>query len=458
MNMRSLRVRLLAGAAAFILVALALAAFALTSLFERHVTQWMDSELANHLDQLIAGIDRDAAGKIVIARTPADPRFQKPLSGLYWQVEIDPAGPVYRSRSLWDATLDLPAEAVIDDDVRSYELPGPAAQSLHVVERRIALPARLDGKTARIAVGIDAADLAAAKRNFAGALLPYLALLALLLIAAGSAQVAIGLRPLAAIRQRLTAIGAGTQTRLGNDFPEEVMPLVSEIDAQLDARERQIEKARARAADLAHGLKTPLQVLASDAERLHAKGESEIAGEIDDIRAIMQRHIERELTRARSSAANMNVTTELLPIAQRVLRVAQRTPAGERITWTTDIAPQLAARIDADDLTEALGNLVENATRHAASAITLRAQTEGDAIALAVLDDGPGMSAEDAEIALRRGGRLDTSGSAGLGLAIVGDIMEAWDGALNIETSAPGGNMVLRLPAAIKHKPVRRRP
>ncbi|HWK38708.1 MAG TPA: HAMP domain-containing sensor histidine kinase [Hyphomicrobium sp.] len=445
MSLGSLRLRLLVGAAAFVLAALALSALGLTALFERHVTRWLDGELSNHLEQLIAGIDKGMNGELRVARPPADPRFQNALSGLYWQVDVEPSGPVLRSRSLWDFEMALPAESSTDDDMHHYRLTGPGEQTLYVIQRRIELPTRLGGEAARVAVAIDEAYFGAAVRRFTGALLPFLGLLTLLLTAAAWAQVTIGLRPLATVRRKLAAIGSGDKRRLGNDFPDEVKPLAEEIDALLDERERQITKARDRAADLAHGLKTPLQVLSAEAERLNARGETEIANVIEEICTTMRRHVERELTRARSGANHGSAATEIATVAQRVVRVMERTPEGKRITWTIDMPPGIKARIDPEDLTEALGNLTENAARHARSAVTIRARPENGAVVISVLDDGPGIPPSRANEVLRRGGRLDASGSAGLGLAIVGDIADAWGGTLSVEVPERGCHISLRL-------------
>lgn len=445
MSLGSLRLRLLVGAAAFVLAALALSALGLTALFERHVTRWLDGELSNHLEQLIAGIDKGINGELRVARPPADPRFQNALSGLYWQVDVEPSGPVLRSRSLWDFEMALPTESSTDDDMHHYRLTGPGEQTLYVIQRRIELPTRLGGEAARVAVAIDEAYFGAAVRRFTGALLPFLGLLTLLLTAAAWAQVTIGLRPLATVRRKLAAIGSGDKRRLGNDFPDEVKPLAEEIDALLDERERQITKARDRAADLAHGLKTPLQVLSAEAERLNARGEIEIANVIEEICTTMRRHVERELTRARSGANHGSAATEIATVAQRVVRVMERTPEGKRITWNVDMPPGIKARIDPEDLTEALGNLTENAARHARSAVTIRARPENGAVVISVLDDGPGIPPSRANEVLRRGGRLDASGSAGLGLAIVGDIADAWGGTLSVEVPERGCHISLRL-------------
>ncbi|MFN3624651.1 MAG: sensor histidine kinase [Hyphomicrobium sp.] len=448
MSLGSLRLRLLAAAAIFVLAALALSAGALTYLFERHVERWINAELASYIDQIISGIDKSPNGDLVVGRPPGDPRFHRPLSGLYWQVNVEPAGPVLRSRSLWDFEIALPAEARVGDELHEYELPGPDKQRLHLVQRRIELPSRVGGNVARVAAAIDDAAINAASRGFAGAVVPLLAVLAAMLTAAAWAQVSIGLRPLSAVRRKLADIASGTAPRLGSDFPDEVLPLASEIDRLLEARERQIEKARTRAGDLAHGLKTPLQLLSDDAQRLKAKGETEIAEDIEGIAASMRRHVERELTRARSGANAGNASANVDAVAHRVVRVIERTPEGRRLAWTIDIPSGLLACIDAEDLTEALGNLVENAARHASESVTIHACVSQGAIELSVIDDGPGIPTARSQEALVRGGRLDSSGSAGLGLAIVGDIAEAWGATLNIVSPERGCHIVLRLPLA----------
>jgi signal transduction histidine kinase len=449
MSFGSLRFRLLLAAAVSILMALGLAAAGLAWLFERHVARWVDAELGVQLDQLIAGLQTSPTGKLEAARAPADPRFSAPLSGLYWQVQIEPGNQVLRSRSLWDYELTLPP-VTIDDRLHYARLAGPGDSRLYVLQRRVTLPAGLGGGTAQAAVALDAGELRTAVWRFAGALLPFLVLVGALLIAASWVQVGVGLRPLDAMRKALTAIRSGERRRLGAGFPDEVQPLAREIDTLLDARDTHVEKARQRAADLAHGLKTPLQVLAGEAAHLKRSGSPQAAGSIETIAAMMQRHIERHLTRARIASPSEQATANLRTVAERVIGVMQRTPLGTRLAWTNAVPADLDVRIDPDDLAEALGNLVENATRHASSSLTVSARREGSAAALTVADDGPGIPLTRRKQALKRGGRLDESSSGtGLGLAIVADIAEAAGATLSFD-EASGLSVTLRLPIAIQ--------
>lgn len=446
MNRGSLRLRLLVAAAISILVALALSAFGLTLLFERHVERRVVAELDTHLDRIIAGLDRDPDGALTVSVPLADPRFAQPLSGLYWQVQAGDA--VLRSRSLWDLELTLPDDLLADGAVHQHRVVGAGGTELLAVERSVTLPSRLGGAVVRTAVAIDDADIASATRAFAADLLPYLAVIAVLLIAAAYAQVAVGLRPLAAVRNRLAAIRQGGARRLGRSFPDEILPLATEVDALLDAREAQVEKARARAADLAHGLKTPLQVLAGDVDRLRRKGEAEIAAEIEQVSTAMRRHVDRELARARLAAGTPDARARVAEVAERVIAVVARTPAGATLDWTVEIPASTVARIDPDDLAEALGNLIENAARHARSRVAVRAHGDAGLVTVTVADDGPGIPQDRLDEALARGGRIDKLGSgAGLGLAIVRDIAEAWGGRLDFRTGSDGFETRFGVPA-----------
>ena len=159
----------------------------------------------------------------------------------------------------------------------------------------------------------------------------------------------------------------------------------------------------------------------------------------------MRRLVDRELTRARLAAGAGNASANLLEVAQGVVNAVRLTPDGERLSWSVSIPAGLKARIDPVELAEALGNLLENAARHAVSGVDVSGRCEGEHAFITVADDGPGIPADKLPEALRRGGRLDVAASgSGLGLAIVNDIAEAAEASLEIENGEPGLRASLR--------------
>ena len=141
---------------------------------------------------------------------------------------------------------------------------------------------------------------------------------------------------------RVAAVRSGAARRLGGDFPAELRPLAAEVDALIGAREADIARARARASDLAHGLKTPLQALEGETRRLAARGEEEAAAGIAEIGTAMQRHVDRELARARIAAAGWSAC-EPEAVTARLLAVLRRIPQGQRIDWRPEFQPGLRA-------------------------------------------------------------------------------------------------------------------
>jgi len=451
----SLRLRLALAGALAILFALGLAALGLAQLFGAHVERRAVAEMSVQLDQVIAGLERGPDGQLELARPPADPRFAVPYGGLYWQIEE--AGRLGRSRSLWDAALDLPADTLGDGAVHVHRLAGPDGADLLVLERSITLPARLGGGAVRAAVAMEASGLVAARRAFMADLAPYLALLALALSVAGWVQLSVGLRPLQDLGARIAALREGEAERMDGNWPVELRPVATEIDDLLAARDAETERARTRAADLAHGLKTPLQALMGEAGRLRRSGADAEADGIEETARAMRRTVDRELARARTAARAADAAADPARVADRLISVLRRTPDGARLDWQQEIPGGMAVALDEADLAEALGALAENAARHARSKVAISARTMGDRLQLEITDDGVGMAQVEREAMMRRHARADETGN-GLGLAIASDIVEAAGGTLTLVDAAPGLTALLNLPLArqLRQVPVRK--
>lgn len=443
----SLRLRLLVTGAVSVLIALGVAAVGIALLFSAHVERRALAELSVQLDQVLSGVERDADGLLYLSNTPADPRFERPFGGLYWQISVD--GRLLRSRSLWDHEIQLPIDELPDGGEHIHTLEGPDGQSLLTVERSVILPPRLGATAMRAAVAVDQAELQKASRDFASDLLPYLLILAAVLILAMAVQIAIGLRPLGRVEARLGDIRSGRSQRLGEDFPAEVIPLATEVDALLSEREAEIARAGMRAADLAHGFKTPLQALLGEAGRLRENGQDIHAEAIEETVETMRGHVDRELMRARISLHRETARCDVPDVVEAVLRVLRRSSPGGEKSWDVDLEPSLAVRAEAADLTEILGAVAENAARHAASRIQICARGVGGEVAIRIEDDGPGIPPEKLAEMTRRGVRADeSSAGSGFGLAIASELAETLGGRLDLRPGTPGLSVRLTLPKA----------
>lgn len=435
---RSLRVRLLLGAAIAILLALAGSWVGMTILFERHIERRVKEELVRDGKQLAASVSIGADGVPVIAREPGDARFEKPASGLYWQVST-PRG-MLRSRSLWDQAL--PASGTASASRWSDRLvAGPFETELLLVER-VVRPERGEADVL-LQIGYESAPLHESRAQFGAELAVFLALLWVILSAAAWVQVELGLRPLRRVRSELEALQRDPRARLDAAHPLEIEPLIRAINELADTRERDLERARRRAADLAHGLKTPLAALSAQSRRAREAGAHAAADGLDRAINAATAAVEGELARSRAAAvraASAGDSAAAQSLVESIIRVVERTESGQRLVFEVDVPEEMHVPVAAGDFTELMGALIENASHHARRRVRISGAASPDERQLCIDDDGPGIAPDQISEAMARGGRLDEAGTGhGLGLAIAHDLVEATRGRIELLRSDLGG-------------------
>ena len=269
---------------------------------------------------------------------------------------------------------------------------------------------------------------------------------------AGAWQIRRSLRAMTILHSRLSAVHRGVERQLTGQYPSEVQPLVDDLNALLDEREARVQRALAKAGDLAHGLKTPLAVLARDADRASALGDAELAASMAAQVERMRRQIDYHLAHARAAAAGALPGTRSLvaPSVDALFRTLERLHAERSIAMRSAVGPALAVRCQREDLEEMLGNVLDNACKWARSRVEVDSEASGPTIAVTVDDDGPGIDPAMAAEVLKRGVRADERvEGTGLGLAIVRDLAEIYRGSIQLSRSPLGGvRATLRLPAA----------
>ncbi|HRE62011.1 MAG TPA: sensor histidine kinase [Micropepsaceae bacterium] len=470
----SIQFRLIASAAIWTLAALIAAGFLLSNVFRESAERGLDDRLRADLENLIAAAEPAADGTLVVVRNYADPRHDTAFSGWYWQVRDNPAfAPVDQddgrartfltSRSLWDqALMIVTADDAPQGAIRSGYIEGPEDQELRFIERDISFPdLTASGTSGEAATGAPrprkhylftvAADRSATDTEIAGfnaTLWAGLGVLGLGLVLATLLQVRIGLQPLRRMREALAQIRSGRTQRLEGEFGAEINPLATELNALVEHNAEIVARARTHVGNLAHALKTPLTILANEAQ-----GQSGALAEIVSRQTTaMRRYVDHHLARARAAATAETIgsRTEVEPALDDLVRTLGRIHGRRGIDFETDVIGTLAFRGERQDFEELAGNLLDNAGKWAVSAVKVTAHAQGNRLIVTVEDDGPGLTPEQCARVLEKRERLDESvPGTGLGLGIVRDIARIYGGDLSLSRAELGGlKAELNLPLA----------
>lgn len=436
---------MIALAAAWIVPLLGLGGVVLDRVLVNAIIENFDRQLEFALTAMVSSADLDEQGEVRFLRPLGDQRFFEPYSGLYWQVTAE-GQESFRSRSLWDRLLG-PAPAPDCREPCRYASRRFEGEPLRVVGRHARLPGAQTVFYFQVAESTR--DLDQQVSQIRAFLFWFLGLLALGLLSLSALQSTYGLSPLGRVSRAIVAIRSGEARRVDEDFPDEIAPLVGEINELLEHGEEQAAAAQRHAGNLAHALKTPMSVLMGEAQARADPLAETVEAQVN----IMRRHVDHQLARARAMGrrGDSAARTAVWPSLQAIARTVGRIHAARGVT--IDIAGDKAAvfRGEQQDLEEMLGNLIDNAALHGGGRVFVTVARSGETVEILIEDDGRGIAEADRDKLFARGERLDTDKpGTGLGLAIVRDVAEIYGGAVMLEESEDLGGLLvrLRLPAA----------
>ena len=452
----SLSRRLLTAAGAFIAAALIIASVLIGFVLHRFVQGQVDQRLDTQIVFLSSMLRIDDSGRISLAGNADGPPFERVRRGWYWQV----AGPnnTLRSASLDGADLDIsglkerdarrPPPPKKDPDARE-DRPrpadgiGPDDDHLHYRLKSV----KVGATDVTIVTSAPRGAVLGPLREAMTTLGISLALLGLALVLAMVLQIRLGLRPLERLQQALTDVRAGRSERVPSRQPQEIRPLVDELNALLDENAANLDRARRHVANLAHGLKTPLATLAL---AVSADGPRDPV-QLQQLVAQIERRIRHHLGRARIAALNgpVRVQTQVASRLRDLGDVLGKIHADRSITFSIDVPDDLAAACEPQDFDEMAGNLLDNAFMWARTSVIARGSRSDAMISIQVEDDGPGLTPEQRSQVLRPGERLDEAAPGfGFGLSIVSELAELYGGSIVLgETPLGALRATLRLPS-----------
>lgn len=427
--MKSIKRRLNLGlAGAILMVGLILTQLGIL-LFDTGMRNYFEHDLQEETEYLVSAIVRNQQA-ISLEDQLLNPIYSRPYSGRYFVIEAD--GNIWRSRSLWDfGFVTANQEGLLPRLVA-----GPNNQRL--------LTYRADfqkyGYDLKVTIARDYEPILKSFKSiqYWGIVAIVCALLMILILQ--RIVISKALKPLGQVQKEIEQLQRGLRTSLDKEVPEELTPLVEQVNQLLIYTGNQLKRSRNSLGNLGHALKTPLAVLMS----VMARPEFE---QIPKVKHLMKEQLDaieqllvRELNKAKIVGdvlpASYFVCDKELPTLIEVLHMVHN----ERVALAWDSPEGLRLPWNKDDVLELLGNLLDNACKWAASRVTLNITEQPESYLLVIEDDGPGIAEERYQDVLSRGVRLDeqTAGH-GLGLGIVRDMVESWHGELQLQRSELGG-------------------
>jgi signal transduction histidine kinase len=435
---RSLGARLFAAAAIFVTIALLLTWLALTRLFTDFGSREYERELQAVADTIVANLSI-ANGAMVLRNMPTDSRFEIAAGGRYWQVN-GPSGFEKRSPSLWDISIDTSKSVRSKSALQLSD--GPSGAQLLVLAQDATLERNGQEYKAVVQVAADYSEYIDALDSFHSRIFSMLTLTGLFLLSAAALQIFVGLKPLKNMRMAVSAMRQGAGEQIDLKGPTEVRPLIAEINTLMADNRTAVERARARASDLVHGLKTPLTILGQISESLSKNGDNHNARMMEQQVSTIRSRVDRQLALARAGKPGDN-KLDAAVVLNKLMVATKPLADAAHLTIRTEASEGLIISADTTDFLEAVGNLVDNAIRYARAHILVSAIAVPAGVQIEVKDDGPGIAIEDRSLALDRGQRLDDSGEGtGLGLAICTDIVTAYGGSISLDKPDTGGLLV----------------
>ncbi len=436
---KSLRWRQFRAASLVLAGFLGLTGMALERAFEHSAEAALRLRLESRIYALLAVAESQDSGPPTLAMHPLpDPAFAQPGSGIYAVLRDRQRKVVWRSPSLVGQALDWPdAERPGDIDAADIVLPDghmARAASLRVLWEAGGREAEYTLSVAESRVVVDA-EIAVFRKHlwfWLGAVT--LALMGVLIVLVNWA-----LRPVRRLGMDLKRIEAGTAERLMGNYPKELAPLADQLNGFIAREKARLERYRQALGDLAHSLKTPLAVLRTTASGVGSR--EELARTVETEVGRMNEIVSYRLSRA--AAAGGTVTGRLLavaPTARRIVHALERIHVARHLRFEVDLPDTFTLPVESGDLSEVLGNLLDNAAKWARSRVRIAGGKSPDAREFSVEDDGPGFPGD---MTVARGQRADsTVPGHGLGLSLVADIVADHGGRLELGRSVFGGGKV----------------
>lgn len=448
---QSINGRMLIAASIVLAAFLGITGVTLENAFRASGEEALRERLIGHVNALIAAAEQDrVSGRINIVYPVAEPRLFTPGSGLYAMILTNRGDMAWISPSLEGVTLPVTSGLARGESRFEYMFSSDG-EPLLVFSIGLTWGEHertLEGYTFLAAESLYRLNDQVVQ--FRRHLWTWLGALTVVLLVMLTLILRWGLAPLRRVAEDLRDIESGRHLDLHGNYPRELRGLTENLNALIHVNREHEERYRASLGDLAHSLKTPLAVLRTAVEAQHPSLEA-LRTSVEEQVERMDQIVQYQLQRAASSGRRaLTAPVPLIRIVDKVVGALNKVYADKGVECDCHIEPSMEFHGDEGDVMELLGNVVDNAYKWCRRRVRIRLLV-GDSprghrrgLRIEVADDGPGIPEQDISRVLERGGRADPATQGhGLGLAMVQDIIELYDGALSIERADLGGAQII---------------
>lgn len=436
-NRQSLRSTLIQTSLLISTLFIVLTAFVLERAFYHALWERTKQQLEAQIYTLMAVADLDSQGQLILPRYIADERFNHWGGGRYARVLRPDGSEVWRSESAVGRTWPPPSKVRQGDSLTRISY----IDAVEVIEHTYRVAWEVNGRDDNylFVVAENYQDFAVALTSFRWRLFISLALLGVVILFGQFVVFRRMLKPLAQVQAELQAIELGQRARLDEGLPIELAGLVARINRLLSFEEAQRQRFQNSVGDLAHSLKTPLTMIANE-----ANSDRPDAACIRDAVSRADQLVQYYLNRARAvGRGSTQQKVSLRTVIQNLLEAMNKVYADKGVTVEFESADEGTLRGHEGDMLELFGNLIDNAFKYCRGAVLIALTMKDASPVVTIEDDGSGIPDRVKESVFERGRRMDEKMAGhGLGLSIAANIVQAYEGKIEVARSPLGGAKV----------------
>ncbi|MGI2150917.1 ATP-binding protein [Shewanella baltica] len=428
--LNSLKARLVISALLFILVLLPLIGVALNDAFTEQVKSATKNELSAYVYSILAVTEVENK-QISIPELVLENRFNLIQSGLYAIATTEDASGkqtiVWHSQSFM-GMVPPPHFTIPATGQSAFEQIELAEQPHLIYSFSVSFASQNQNVPVTIHIIKDEREFQQQIDQFNQQLWTWLLILMFVMLVFQLSWLVWTLRPLARFTQELHSVEQGKSMQLSSQYPTELQAVARQLNILLNTEQTQRKRYRNALADLAHSLKTPLAVIKSQADLSEASSEQV---------SVISRIIGHQLKRAQTAAAaSWHLGIRVDDVAAKLLRTLAKIYREPQINLSGEMADEAVFKGDEADLTEILGNVLDNACKAAKSTVKLTVTGDAYQLLICIEDDGPGISEALQNQIFERGIRADSYHQGnGIGLAIVRDLVDSYNGRISVSRS-----------------------